>query len=283
MFLTASLPNVPVPPTDLSAPRGASVAFLVICVLLTAILLIVVVRRAIQGDFIPLMFALGGLLSGLLEPMLDSLGLLWFAADNVAIAVETFHRHVPLYVVLGYVFYFGGFSYVAYRAMLAGKGRRWFWGFFAFEWLADLALQATGRALGLYEYYGPQPLMIFDVPMWWFTVDSCLAVLCGGVLFLMREHLTGWRVLVIVPMVPACYAGLNAAAGWPIFSALNSGPATVVVWAAGLATIGLALLYRYLMIEAVVRAQEADPKIVPESRRPLPARAASTSAALATD
>jgi hypothetical protein len=214
--------------------------------------------------------------------MLDYLGLLWFAADNVAVAVQTFHRHVPLYVVLGYAFYFGGFSYVAYRAMLAGRRQTWFWGFFAVDWLADLALQATGRALGLYEYYGPQPLMIFDVPMWWFTIDASMPVLCGGALFLMRRHLVGWRMLVIVPLVPAFYAGLNAAAGWPVFAALNSGPSTVVVWLAGFATVGLALLFRWIMLEVVMRAQDADPDVA-LARRPEPDRAVVGAPALAAD
>ncbi len=252
------LPNVPVPPTDLSAPHTESVVFLVICSVLLAVAIVYVIRRAMAGDRLAILFLLGGLLAGMLEPMLDYLGLLWFAEDNVAIAVETFHRHVPLYVVMGYAFYFGGLSYIAYRAMLAGRGMAWFWGFFAFDWLADLALQATGAALGLYQYYGPQPFMIFDVPGWWFTIDSAMPVLAGGAVFLMRHQLKGWRALVIIPLIPGMYAGVNAAAGWPIFSALNSGPSTVVVWLAGAATILLALLYRQLMLEAVTRAQRRE-------------------------
>ena len=255
MIPVAQLPAVPAPPMDLSAPRTASTVFLVLCLACTAAAIVYVATRWRAGDRLGLMFLLGGLLSGMLEPMLDYLGLLWFAADNVAIALETFHRHVPLYVVLGYAFYFGGLSYVAYRAFLGGKGQRWFWGFFACDWLLDFALQATGRGLGLYEYYGPQPLLILDVPAWWFTIDSAMPVLCGGAIYLMRHHLVGWRQLAIVPLVPACYAGLNAAAGWPVFSALNSGPSTVVVWLAGIATCALALFYRWLMIEAVVRAR----------------------------
>jgi lipoprotein signal peptidase len=249
------LPSVPVPPTDLSAPHDASVVFLVICSVIMVIAVAYVARRAMRGDWMGVLFLAGGLLAGVLEPMLDYLGLLWFAADNVAIAVETFHRHVPLYVVMGYAFYFGGSSYIAYRAMLAGRGATWFWGFFAIDWVADLALQATGQALGLYQYYGPQPLMIFDVPAWWFTIDASMPVLCAGALFLMRDHLGGWRKLVVIPLVPGMYAALNAGAGWPVFAALNSGPSTLVVWLAGIATMVLALLYRQLMLNAVLRNQ----------------------------
>ncbi len=253
------LPAVPVPPTDLSAPHTESVIFLVACSVIFIVAIGYGIYRMRKGDKLGLLFLAGGLLAGVLEPMLDYLGLLWFAADNVAIAVETFHRHVPLYVVMGYAFYFGGLSYIAYRAMVLGKSTAWFWGFFAFDWLADLTLQATGAALGLYQYYGPQPFLIFDVPMWWFTIDSAMPVVAGGTVYLMRDHLTGWRPLVIIPLIPALYAGINAAAGWPVFAALNSDPAEWVTWLAGAATIALALLFRQMMLMAVEasRAREA--------------------------
>lgn len=267
-------PAVPRPPTDLSAPHAESVLFLVICCVAMAVAIGYVIKTR---NRLGALFLLGGLLAGVLEPMLDYLGLLWFAADNVAIAVETFHRHVPLYVVLGYSFYFGGFSYVAYRAMVAGKSLRWFWAFFVFDWLADWALQATGAALGLYQYYGPQPWMLFDVPAWWFTIDSAMPVIAGGVVYLMRDFLIGWRALLIIPLIPACYAGLNAAAGWPIFSALNSDPSTAVVWLAGTATMALALLYRWLMLLAVVRAPAPVPDDEPAAEPVTSPRIASRS------
>jgi hypothetical protein len=253
-----TLPAVPVPPTDLSAPHDASVVFLVLCSLLLVVAVVYVARRAAAGDRLAILFLLGGFLSGMLEPMLDYLGLLWFADDNVAIAVHTFHRYIPLYVVMGYAFFFGGLSYVAYRAMLAGRGMAWFWGFFAFAWLADLALQAGGAALGLYQYYGQQPFMIFGAPAWWFTIDAAMPVLAGGAVYLMRHHLTGWRSFAVVALIPGMYGAINAAAGWPVFSVLNSGPSTLVVWLGGAATILLALLFRQLMVAAVVRAQQPE-------------------------
>jgi hypothetical protein len=269
-----ALPKVPVPPTHLSAPHTASVVFLVLCSVILVVAVVYVVRQAIKGDRIGLLFLLGGLLAGILEPMLDSLGLLWFARDNVAVAVHTFHRFIPLYVVMGYAFFFGGFSYVAYRAMLAGRSPRWFWGLFACCWLADLALQATGSELGLYHYYGHQPLLLFGTPAWWFTIDAALPVLAGGVIFLLRRELLGWRSLTIIVLIPGMYAGLNAAAGWPVFSALNSGASGVVMWLAGLATIALAVLFRWLMLLALapsLRQLAPEPGGLPPRVVPSPA------------
>lgn len=73
-----------------------------------------------------LVFLVGGVCTGLLEPYLDYLGLLWFATDNVAVTVNIYARQIPLYVVLGYSFFFGLQAYVIYRAILLGKGATFF-------------------------------------------------------------------------------------------------------------------------------------------------------------
>jgi hypothetical protein len=98
-----------------------------------------------------------------------------------------------------------------------------------------------------------------------------MPVLAGGTICLMRRQLVGWKSLVIIPLIPGMYAGVNAAAGWPLFSALNSGPAKWVVWVAGAATIGLALLYRQLMLMVVVARREREgvaPASAPVADRP---------------
>lgn len=250
-------PPVPAPPMMISAPHGPSLLFLVICVALFIAAIGLAGKDALKGQTLGLFVLLGGLLAGVLEPMLDSLGLLWFASDNIAIAVTTFHRFIPLYVVLGYSFFFGGLTLIGYRALLAGKRSTWFWKFYAACWIFDLALQATGRAFGLYQYYGNQPFLIFGVPAWWFSIDSVLPALAALVFFHLRQHLHGWRNMIIVPLLPALYAGLNTAAGWPVFSVLNSDVPTLMTWLGGATTIALALFYQGLVARGIRRSQDS--------------------------
>jgi hypothetical protein len=254
-----SLPAVPVPPTLLTARHAQSEAFLILCVAIFAIAVGYAIARARRGDRVALLCLVGGLLAGVLEPMLDNLGLLWFAKDNVAIAVTTFHRYVPLYVVLGYGFFFGGQAYLAYRAIQRGKSARWFWGLYVFAWFFDFALQATGRSIGLYRYYGPQPFLLLGTPAWWFTIDAALPAIAGVAVFACRSLLADARSVVAIALVPAMYAGLNGAAGWPVFSGLNSHTSTVVVWLSGAATMALALLYQTLAVGAIGRLQVQQP------------------------
>jgi hypothetical protein len=263
--LSQTAPMYPVPPADLSAPHVWSVAFTVVCVTLWVLAFAWVVRLAIRGDKLGLVFLFGGLCMGMLEPYLDYLGLLWFAKDNMAITVNLFARHIPLYVVLGYSFFFGLQAYVIYRAILLGKGAKFFVYAYAISWIFDAALQITGAQFGLYEYYGQQPFLFFGAPAWWYTIDATLQLAAGLVFFLLRHRLVGWGQLIVIPILPGLYAGLNGALGWPTFTAINSNftadrngnGSTALVYLGGLTTVGLSILLTWLIIGEIRRAQRS--------------------------
>ena len=257
-------PSYPIPPADLSANHGASLAFTLICVTFMALAIGWVVRLAVRGETLGIYFLVGGLFMGVLEAYLDYNGLLWFAGDNVAIAVNLFGRHIPLYVVLGYAFFFGLQSYIIFRAILLGKGTRFFLYAYAISWTFDMALQVTGRAFGLYRYYGHQPFSIAGAPAWWFTIDATLQLLAGLVFFSLREKLSGGGKLIVIPLLPMLYAGLNGAAGWPVFTALNSNyhadvngnASTALTYLGGSLTIALCGLLVWLLVAEIAKAQQ---------------------------
>jgi hypothetical protein len=244
-LLSQAPPAYPVPPADLSAPHGWSMAFTVICVAFWALAFIWVTRLALRGDKLGLVFLVGGLCMGVLEPYLDYLGLLWFATDNVAVTVNLFARHIPLYVVLGYSFFFGLQAYVVYRAILLGKGAKFFVYAYGLSWLFDAALQITGAQFGLY------------------TIDASMQLTAGLVLFLLRHRLVGWGQLIVIPVLPALYAGLNGGLGWPTFTSLNSNfnaqlngnGSTALVYLGGTLTMALTALLVWLVIAEIGRAQ----------------------------
>lgn len=262
-LLSQAPPSYPVPPADLSAPHVWSLAFTVICVVFWSLAFIWVLRLALRGEKLGLVFLVGGLCMGLLEPYLDYLGLLWFATDNVAVTVNVFARHIPLYVVLGYSFFFGLQAYVIFRAILLGKGAKFFVYAYALSWLFDAALQITGAQLGLYRYYGQQPFLFFGAPAWWYTIDASMQLVAGLVLFLLRHRLVGWGQLLVIPVLPALYAGLNGGLGWPTFTSLNSnfnaqlnGNGSVgLVYLGGTLTVALTALLVWLVIAEIGRAQ----------------------------
>ena len=150
-----------------------------------------------------------------------------------------------------------------YRAILLGKGAKFFVYAYALSWIFDAALQITGAQFGLYKYYGQQPFLFFGAPAWWYTIDATLQLTAGFVFFLLRHRLVGWGQLIVIPILPGLYAGLNGALGWPTFTALNSNftaelngnGSTALVYLGGLTTVVLSLLLVWLLISEIGRAQ----------------------------
>jgi hypothetical protein len=253
-------------PVHASAPAGGSWFFTVLCAAIFGAATVWALRRAALGDATGLLTLAGGLVASLIEAMLDNLGLLWFYTDNKAIVFHVFGRSMPLFVVLGYGFYFGAITYYAMLALQRGKGARHLWGIYWFAAAFDLAVESTGNAVGLYHYFGPQPYNIWGIPLWWMFCNPVLPIVAGALFFVMRERLRDLRALLIVVLLPVCYGAIYGAIGWPIFIALNSNVPGAVIWIAGAATPLIALGVVRLTIEGVEwyrRASGIEPERAP--------------------
>jgi hypothetical protein len=264
MSQLSSAGQYPVAPVELPAPAGLSWTFTVLCVAFLLVSVAYCGWLARRGESMGLLMLVGGLLAATFEPFADYVGLLWFADDNVAVTINLMGRHIPLYVVVGYAFFFGLQAFIDYRAIGLGMNSKYFVGSFVFAWVFDFALQATGATFGLYQYYGNNPFRVFGAPVWWFTIDGIAPMLIALLLFALRHRMVGWGRLLPVVVVPATYAGWNGAVGLPIFAALNSNydPAingngsTGLVWLGGFLTIGLCLLFGWIILGEIRRAQE---------------------------
>jgi hypothetical protein len=239
------------PPVDLSAPSTGSWVFTILCAVLLSGATIWALQRASKGDNLGLFALAGGFVASLIEAMLDNLGLLWFATDNHAIVFHAFGRSMPFFVVAGYAFYFGAMAYYTVYAIGKGKSGRYLWGIYAFGWVFDWALETTGSGLGLYHYYGPQPFNVFDIPLWWMFINPALPIAAGALFHVMRDQLKGVRGVLVVLLLPMTYGAIYGAIGWPIFVALNSNVADVVIWGAAVLTIAQALLLVHLTISGL--------------------------------
>jgi hypothetical protein len=240
---------------DLSAPHGWSVFFLAVCSALFAGLLAWCGYRAVRRrEPVALLILAGGLLATVIEPLLDNLGLLWFARNNVGIAFQLFDRYMPVYVVLGYGFYFGGQAFIAYDGLRNGKQARFLWTVYAAAWVFDLAIESTGHLAGLYRYYGPQPFNLWGVPLWWMFVNPALPVVAGLIFFRLGDRLRAGRAILVVPLLAMTYGGIYGATSWPIFVALHSSDSTPILYASGVVTDAFALIVVWLAITLLVPA-----------------------------
>jgi hypothetical protein len=241
------------PPVHLSAPSTGSWFFTGLCIAIFAGALAWSLARATRGDWLGIACLLGGLVATLLEPMLDHLGLLWFAANNHLIVFHEFGGQIPLYVVLGYGFYFGAITYFTVYSLHRGVSSRYLWAIYAFAIVFDWALETTGGETGIYRYFGPQPFRVLTEPLWWLFINPVLPIAAGGLFHVMRDRLHSWRALSIVALLPMVYGATYGAIGWPIFIAFHSHVATWVIWVAAVTTDVFALVFVALIIGGLDR------------------------------
>jgi hypothetical protein len=239
------------PPVNLSAPSAGSWFFTILCIAIFSAALVWALARASRGDWLGLAALAGGLVANLIEAELDNLGLLWFARNNHLIVFHSFGRYMPLYVTLGYGFYFGAITYFTLDALRRGKGSGYLWAIYAFGWVFDCALETTGSGVGLYKYYGPQPFNIWSIPLWWMFVNPALPIAAGGLFHVMGKRILGARAVLVVPLLPMCYGATYGALAWPIFVALNSRVEGWVIWVAGAVTAAFSLLLVSLIVQGL--------------------------------
>lgn len=239
------------PPVSLSAPSTGSWFFTVLCIAIFAAALVWALARAWRGDWIGLAALAGGLVANLIEAELDNLGMLWFARNNHLVLFHSFGRYMPLYVTLGYGFYFGAITYFTLDALRKGRGGRYLWAIYFCGMAFDWALETIGGEIGIYKYYGPQPYRVLTEPLWWIFVNPVLPIVAGGLFHVIRGRLAGIRGLLVLPVLPVVYGAVYGGLAWPIFVALHSRVSGWVVWVAGAVTAAFCLIAVKAMIDGL--------------------------------
>lgn len=226
------------PPTDLAAPDAAALYTVVIGVAFAAIGVWCVVVAVRRHDPTPVLVLVSGLLAVGFEPVVDTLGLVWYARDNPWVAYTALDVPQPVFLLLGYSFFWGGVVYATYRLLLAGVGP---WRLFAAVVVMDLVVEILGvKVLDVGTYYGAQPFRVAGFPLWWAPVNGTVAVVGGRLLVYLVPRLRGWRRLGLLAVSPAAFAGTHGVSAWPTWVALGSDVPGVVVWIAATLTMALA-------------------------------------------
>lgn len=193
---------------------------------------------------LPWLMLLGGLLMAAVEPIVDRNGLCWFPIDGQWSTITDYGVSLPVWLVIAYVWFFGGRAMYIWHALEQGRGADRT--FLLKNWLLivliDVVLENVGLYLGVFLYYGQQPLQVGRFPLWWAAINSATPIVVGALVFVLRRELRGRRAWLVVPLAPAVAAGVNAATGWVTWAALNNTATPVVlVQLAGVATVVLSL------------------------------------------
>ena len=204
---------MPTPPYDLSVSPGANMFFMVFTLVVFTASVVVVMHLLVRYCNPLLLVAIaGGTAAALIEPIVNARGVTWYPRDSYWIAFHAFGRGVPLWILLGFGFFVGVNTVIAYELYRRGKMRK-LWILYGAGWVADVAMESVGCSLNVWRYYGPQPF--------------------------------------IAAIIPVCCGALVGAVGRPVFLTVNSGVSALLIWTAGLVTIFLALTVTTLTIASM--------------------------------
>lgn len=213
---------------------------------------------------IPFFFLLGGALTVGFEPIVDLLGKCYLPTDYQWTLFTVLDRPMPVYAILVYAAFFGGFAIMAWNHLTTGGSPEGLWKWYGAAILINTFFfeTLTVSVFDVYTYYGHQPFDFWGFPLWWPFVNTTGPIAAGALIYVAGKHLTlSARALatIAVLVVPMTDGAVNAAAAYPTWLALNSDVPPWVTWCAGALTIGLAILIMRSIIGTLntIRARTA--------------------------
>jgi hypothetical protein len=221
-----------------------------------------VARR--HHSLVPFALLLGGALTVGYEPVVDVLGMCYLPKDYQWTLFSVLGRDMPVYAILVYCAFFGGFATVAWSHLKSGSPARGLWRkYIAAILINTFAFETPAVAIfSVYTYYGKQPFNFLGFPLWWAFINTAGPLIAGALIYVVgdRFHVSPRALLALaVIAVPMLDGAVNASAAYPTWLALNSDVPTWVSWMAGAVTVSLAILIMAGAIRTVQRLDQSQP------------------------
>ena len=206
---------LPVPPAGLVVSPGVESTVTLIMAILLAVAFVFAIWHWLKSGrpvVLLLLIAGGGMM--VMEPLVDTVGGCWFA-PNSTFGLHAYGRGVPVWVCLNYFDYFGIGGGLIWMAMQRGITRMQLHFIFLALIASDIVLEITLLHFGPYLYYGHQPLVVANFPLWWAPVNALVAIASAAMVYNLAASQSGFGLFLIIPAVLSVSAASNAAAGWP--------------------------------------------------------------------
>jgi hypothetical protein len=230
------------PALDQLVPHtGQLIGLLITCGVTAAALVATAVFCVRRRLWWPWLVVVSGTMTFLLEPLYDHLYGLWFFEQGQWTAVTTYGIHVPIWLPIIYVAYYGCGTIWYWTRLERGASMRVIMMYFAIEvFLAGLAELFYINGVGLYSYQSRQPFMIFNYPIFVAIVNGVPPTLAGIILYRLVPRLKGWEYIALLGVVPFAFAANSFGSGWLYLAArhLADPPTWLLYVTATIAVLG---------------------------------------------
>lgn len=163
----------------------------------------------------PLLVVISGTMTSLLEPMFDHFYGLWFRTQGQENAVVTYGIHIPIWLPIIYIAYYGCGTIWYWKKMEDGAGMGEIMKYFAISVvLAGVCEEFYINFVGLYSYQDHQPFLVFNYPIYVVVVNGVPPMLSALILYGLLPKLAGIERLALLFLVPVCFAANSFGTAW---------------------------------------------------------------------
>lgn len=205
-----------------------------------------------SGSWLPLMIALSGAMITFPEVFFDVMGGVYFPFDEANHAYTILGRTMPWWIIAGW-FGYGAFNFFTYKVLEANPRTKVLWGMLGAAAVGDVVFEEILLSLGVYHYYGNQPLVVVSLlPWWWIPCNSVGVFLAASIAYRYRERLRGWKSIGMLVITPASVGAVYGFIALPSWIAVNGDYSWLTTQLLGLATIVLGIAVYMFILESVL-------------------------------
>jgi hypothetical protein len=192
---------------------------------LTAVLLLTAIRMGVRErtPFYALM-VLGALVGAFAEPLYDVAMMLYFySTHGMWTHFTAFDIPQPIWTHSGYVvLYAAPGIYIAHQIARGMMTRRTLFVWAGITLLESAAFEIVGINGGLYSYWGPHVLRIFQYPLVIGVLEAAQVICFAVAASQLRARCTArWQLLGLFVLFPCTFFMANFGAGWPTIIGLH--------------------------------------------------------------
>ena len=192
---------------------------------LTAGLLLIAIRMGVRErtPFYALM-VLGALVGAFAEPLYDVAMMLYFySTHGMWTHFTAFDIPQPIWTHSGYVvLYAAPGVYIAHRIARGLMTRRTLFVWAGITLVESAAFEIVGINGGLYSYWGPHVLRIFQYPLVIGVLEAAQVICFAVAASQLRARSTSqWQLLGLFVLFPCTFFMANFGAGWPTIIAVH--------------------------------------------------------------
>lgn len=192
----------------------------------------------------PVLALVSGSMTCFLEPLYDHLYGLWFLTEGQWNAFVAYGIHIPVWLPMIYVAYYGSCTVIFWYRLHKGATMRDIAVHFTISvLLACAAEQFYINVVHLYNYQDHQPFYLLNYPFFVAIVNGVPPMLSGIIYYRLVPILTGWSKVILLFVVPFSFAANSFGSGWLYLPYRHGGenPSMVVLTLLALLTAVLSI------------------------------------------